>query len=93
MEATDDRAVLGRVNFPVPVIDGERLTLSVANLSVLVVFGFRLSNGLVLDSRVEVVVDAGGGHRFVEVAALISVDTELFDITIEASGVLLLFSP
>jgi len=30
-EADDDRTVLGRVKFPVLVVDGERLTLSVAN--------------------------------------------------------------
>jgi hypothetical protein len=33
-EADDDRAVLGRVEFPVLIVDGERLTLSVANRSV-----------------------------------------------------------
>jgi len=56
-EADDDCAVFGRVDLPVLVVDGERLALSVADLSVLVVVGFRLSDGLVLDGRVEVVVD------------------------------------
>jgi len=36
-EADDDCAVLGRVDLPVLVVDGEWLTLSVANLSILVV--------------------------------------------------------
>ena len=92
-EADDDRAVLGRVDFPVLVVDGERLTLSVANLSVLAVVGFRLSDGSILNSRVESVVDAGRGHGFAEVAVFPSVDTELLGVAVESRGVLLLFPP
>ncbi len=92
-EADDDCAVFGRVDFPILVVDGERLTLSVANLSVLGVVGFRLSDGLVLNSRVEVVVDAGSGHGLPEVAILPSVDTELLGVTVEASSALPLFPP
>ena len=92
-EADNDRTVLGRVDFPVLVVDCERLTLSVANLSILAMFKFGLSDGLVLSSRVEVVVNAGRGHGLVEVATLLSVDTELLGITVEAGGVLPLFPP
>jgi hypothetical protein len=57
------------------------------------VVGFGLSDGLVLDGRVEVGVDAGSGHGFVEVVIFPPVDTELLGITVEASGVLPLLTP
>jgi hypothetical protein len=75
------------------LVDRERLSLSVANRSVIVVVGFCLSDGLVLDGRVKSVVDAGRGHGSAEVAVLPSVDTELLGITVEAGGVLPFFPP
>ncbi|ERG97850.1 MAG: hypothetical protein J07HQX50_01880 [Haloquadratum sp. J07HQX50] len=53
--------------------------------------GFRLSDGLVLDGRVEGIVDAGRDHGFVEVAGLPSVNAGPFGVTVELSGVLPLF--
>jgi len=92
-EADDDCAVLGRVDLPVLVVDGEWLTLSVANLSILVVVGFCLSDGLVLDGRVECIVGTGCGHGLPEVDVLPSVDTELLGITVETSALLPFFPP
>jgi hypothetical protein len=89
----DGRAVVGGVEFPVSIVDGERLAFSILNRAILAVVGFRLSNGLVLDSRVEVVVDAGCGHGLDEVTVVPSIDTELFGVSIKTSGVLPLFPP
>lgn len=92
-ETDDGRAVICRVDLTVLVVDGERLTRLMTNLSIFCVVGFDLSNGLVLGSWVRIVVDTVRGRGLAEITVLLSVDTTLLDITVEARGVLPLFAP
>jgi hypothetical protein len=79
---------LSAVNLPVLVVDRERLAGVVFHDAVCLVVGLGFADGLILDGRVERVVDAGRGHAHPKLVGFPPVDAELLGVAVQVGGAL-----